>query len=125
MRTGLAVAANAVGLIVAAAILDGMGLDASGFIIAVLIFSGVQMLMRPAITSFALKYQPAFSGSSAVVAAFIALVVTTIVSDGLTIDGVGTWIAATVIVWLISLVGAIVLPMIFLKKRIAASQSGR
>jgi len=125
MRTGLAVAANAVGLIVAATVLDRMGLDTSGFIIAVLIFSGVQMLMRPAITSFAIKYQPAFAGSSAVVAAFIALVVTTIVSDGLTIDGFGTWIAATVIVWLISLVGAIVLPMIFLKKRIAESNSGR
>ena len=125
MRTGLAVAANAVGLIVAATILDQMGLEPSGFIIAVLIFTGVQMLMRPALTSFALKYQPAFAGSSAVLAALVALIVTTIVSDGLTIDGFGTWVAATVIVWLISLVGAVVLPMIFLKNRIEENRAAR
>jgi uncharacterized membrane protein YvlD (DUF360 family) len=123
MRTGLAIAANAVALIVAAAILDGMGLDASGFIIAVLIFTGVQMISRPALMSFALKNQPAFTGSVAVVAAFLALLVTVIVSDGLTIDGVGTWIAATVIVWLISLAGAILLPMIFLKKRMQENRA--
>jgi hypothetical protein len=37
----------------------------------------------------------AFSG----LATFVALLVTDLTSDGISIEGVGTWIAATVIVW--------------------------
>ena len=34
------------------------------------------------------------------IGAFIALLITDLVSDDLTIEGFGTWVAATVIVWL-------------------------
>jgi FlaG/FlaF family flagellin (archaellin) len=39
-----------------------------------------------------------------------------LVSDGFSISGVGTWIAAAVVVWLAALVAAFVLPFLGLKK---------
>ena len=39
-----------------------------------------------------------------------------LVSDGFSIDGVGTWIAATVIVWLAALLAAFILPFLGLRK---------
>ena len=54
-------------------------------------------------------------GSSALFAAFIALVVTVVVSDGLTIDGLSTWIFATVIVWGASLAATLLLPVLVFK----------
>ena len=46
----------------------------------------------------------------------MSLIVTDWISDGLTIDGTGTWIAATVIVWLASFLAAVILPYLGLKK---------
>jgi len=46
----------------------------------------------------------------------VALIVTDLVSDGLSISGIGTWIAATVIVWIAALLAAFVLPFFGLKK---------
>ena len=47
VRTLIALVANAVGLIVAAAVLDDMELDVSGFIVAVVIFTIVFALLQP------------------------------------------------------------------------------
>ena len=55
-------------------------------------------------------------GGVALIATFVALLVTDLVSDGLDIEGVGTWIAATVIVWLASLLAAFILPFLGLRK---------
>jgi hypothetical protein len=41
--------------------------------------------------------------------------VTTVVTDGLSIDGIGTWFAATVIVWLASVLAAFILPFLGLR----------
>ena len=38
------------------------------------------------------------------------MIVTDLVSDVLSISGIGTWIAATVIVWIAALLAAFVLP---------------
>lgn len=46
----------------------------------------------------------------------VGLIVTTAVSDGLHISGIGTWLAATVIVWIAAVVASVVLPLLFVKK---------
>ena len=51
VRTLVALAANAVGLIVAAALLDDMRLDATGFITALIVFTIVFALMLPFLAS--------------------------------------------------------------------------
>jgi uncharacterized membrane protein YvlD (DUF360 family) len=47
VRTAVVLAANAVGLIIAAALLDGVDLDATSFIVAVVIFTVVFALLQP------------------------------------------------------------------------------
>jgi putative membrane protein len=111
------VIANAIGLIVAAAILDDMSLTASGFSIAVLIFTGVVVLVQPLIQKTALKQSSsALSGSSALLAGFVGLVVAAIVSDSLQIDGALTWVLATVIVWAAGLLAGVILPLVLFKR---------
>jgi putative membrane protein len=110
------VIAAAIGLIAAAAILDDMALDTSGFFIAVLIFTGVDLLAQPLIIKIGWRHASAMTGSSALISTFVALVVTTIVSDGLRISGVTTWLLATVIVWAASLLAGVVLPVTIFKR---------
>jgi len=116
VRTLIALVANAVGLLVAAAVLDGMHMNFSGFITAVVVFTVVFALMQPFLTSQFRRSAPAALGGVALIATFIALVVTDLLSDGLSINGVGTWIAATVIVWVVSLLAGFILPFLGLKK---------
>ncbi len=108
--------ANALGLIVAASTLDGMGLESHGFLIAVGVFTAVHLLAQPALTLLGLQQVTALAGSSALIATLLALFVTNLVSDGLTIHGLSTWLLATVIVWAVSLFGGLLLPVVFFKR---------
>ena len=121
-RTAVNLIANAIGLWVASLLLDDMGLTASGFVVAVLIFTGVELLVTPMIRQMALKQSSALLGSTALVATLVSLIVATIITDGLDISGIGTWVLATVIVWAVSLVGVIVVPM-FLFKQVLSERS--
>ena len=116
VRMVIAVVANAVGLLVAAALLDGMHVNAGSFVVAVVIFTVVFALMQPFLITQFRRGNPAALGGVALVATLVALIVTDLVSDGFSIDGVGTWIAATVIVWLGALLAGFILPFLGLKK---------
>lgn len=121
----IAVIANAIGLVVAALVLDDMALGAVGFIIAVLIFTGVAVLIEPLMRQIALKNAPAILGSSSLIAVLISLIVTAILSSSLSISGLLTWILATVIVWAAALAGRLLLPMVLFKKVLAEARSRR
>jgi uncharacterized membrane protein YvlD (DUF360 family) len=116
VRLLVAVAANAVGLLVAAAVLDGMELDAGSFVLALVIFTVVFALMTPFLASQLRRRNSAAIGGVALIATFVALLVTDLLSDGLSIEGVGTWVAATVIVWVTSLLAAFILPFLGLRR---------
>lgn len=108
--------ANAVGLVVAASVLDDMSLEAGGLALAVLVFTGVNVLVLPLVQKTALTKSSALMGSTALVAALIALVVTTIVTDEMVIDGLTTWFLATVVVWGAALIAALLLPVLVFKR---------
>ena len=116
VRTAVAVAANALGLLIAAWALDGMDLDASSFILAVVIFTIVFAVLQPFLAVQLRRLGNGALGAVALIATLVSLVVTDLLSDGFSIDGVGTWIAAAVIVWLGALVATFVLPFLGLKK---------
>ena len=97
VRTLIGLAANAVGLIVAAAVLDGMHMNVGSFFVAVIIFTVVTALLQPFLAAQFRRSAPAALGGVALIATFVSLVVTDLLSDGFSINGVGTWIAATVI----------------------------
>ena len=52
----------------------------------------------------------------ALIATLAALILTSVITDGLSIDGAGTWIAAAVIVWVAALLAAFILPFLGLRK---------
>ena len=118
VRTGIALVANAVALIVAAGLLDGMSLNATGFVVAVIVFTVVFALLQPFFVSQLRRGGRSSSllGGVALVATLASLIVTVLATDGLDISGVGTWVAATVIVWLASVLAAFLLPFLGLKK---------
>ncbi len=118
VRTGIMLLANAVGLIVAAVILDDMTLNASGFIIAVVVFTVALALMIPFLASTFRRggSSSAALGGVALIATLVSLIITDLVSDGFTISGVGTWVLAAVIIWAASLLAAFILPYLGLKK---------
>ena len=116
IRTAIVLVANAVGLLVAASLLDGMELDAGGFVVAVVIFTIVFALMQPFLVSQMRRRGSAALGGVSLFASLIALIVTDVLSDGLSIDGAGAWIGAAVIVWVAALLAAFILPFLGLKK---------
>lgn len=120
MLLGLLVSllANAIGLVVAASLLDDMELTASGFLVAVVLFTVVYAIAQPFLTQMAMTNVPALRGGVALIATLVALVITTLVTDGLSISGATTWVLASLIVWLVSLVGALLLPLVLVKNAV-------
>lgn len=118
ISVGLSLLANALGLIVAAATLDDMELTATGFVVAVVLFTVAYALAQPFLTQMAMTKVPALRGGVALVATLVALIVTAAVSDGLSISGFATWVLAALIVWVVSLIGALVLPLVLVKKAV-------
>lgn len=116
VRTLIAVAANAVGLIVASLVLDGFSINVASFIVAVVIFTIVFAVLTPFLAVQLRRLGNGAIGATALIATLVSLVITDLISDGFSISGIGTWIAAAVIVWLAALVAAFILPFLGLKK---------
>jgi uncharacterized membrane protein YvlD (DUF360 family) len=116
IRTVIALAGSAVGLLVAAALLDDMEVDAGGFILAVVIFTVAVALLQPFLAVQLRRMGSGALGGVALIATLAGLIITDLLSDGFSINGVGTWIAATVIVWIASLLAVFILPYLGLKK---------
>ncbi|MFC4784548.1 phage holin family protein [Nocardioides sp. MAHUQ-72] len=120
---GIRLLANAVGLVVAAVVLDDMTITGAAFVVAVLIFTVVEVLVDPLLTRIALTSVPALRGGVALVTTFVGLAITAAVSDGLSISGATTWVLATLIVWLAALLAALILPLVLVKKAVDNRQS--
>jgi uncharacterized membrane protein YvlD (DUF360 family) len=116
VRTIVALAANAVGLIVAAAVLDDMELDVSGFVVAVVIFTIVFALLQPFLVVQLRGAGSAALGGVALLATLASLIITDLLSDGFTIDGGVTWLLAAVIVWAAAVIATFILPFLGLKR---------
>lgn len=115
IRIGIHLLANAVGLIVAAWVLEGMTITGPAFVVAVVIFTAVEVVADPLVTKAAIRSVPALRGGVALVTTFLGLLITTWLSSGLQISGVSTWLLATLIVWLAALIAALVLPVFLVK----------
>ncbi len=109
------VIANAVGLLLAVFILPGFVIDPMSFIITLLIFTGVMVLTGPLVTKIAVTSMPQIRGSIALVTAFLGLKVTDWLTTGMDIGGISNWLAATLLVWLGSLLAEILLPIYVFK----------
>lgn len=110
---------SALGLWVASLVLDGFHLTVSGFLAAVVVFTVAQAVLSPFIASMANRYASAFLGGVGLVSTYVALLIATTFTGGLEITGgATTWIAAVVIVWLVTALATWLLPFAFLRKRV-------
>ena len=115
--------ANAFGLLVASLLLSGFSISGIAFIWAVVIFTLAEVILDPLILKLALTNVPAIRGGVALVTTLVGLIITNILSDGLTITGLSTWILATLIVWLAAVVAIIILPLIVFKKTLEKAKN--
>lgn len=112
----LSVLANALGLLAAATLVDGFSISGVSFVMAVAIFSVATVVLGPLITKVALTNASYLMGGIALVTTLIGLVITNLLSDGISIEGLSAWIIATLVVWVFSIIGNLVLPLILFKK---------
>ncbi|MGD9712031.1 MAG: phage holin family protein [Thermomicrobiales bacterium] len=114
--------ANAIALLAAAWLLEDFEINASSFIIAVAIFTAATVILGPLVIKIAMTSATFLMGGIALVTTLVGLIIADVLSDGFSIRGIGTWIAATVIIWFASVLASLALPWIILKAGIGATR---
>lgn len=120
LRIAIFLGSAALGLLVAAWLVPGVSVSAWGFIAAVVIFAVAQAILSPFFLKMASRYASAFLGGIGLISTLVALILASVLTRGLSISGIGSWIAATVVVWLVTAVATVVLPALFLKQKAAS-----
>ncbi|WNG80156.1 phage holin family protein [Mycobacterium sp. ITM-2016-00316] len=121
LRIAVFLGSSAIGLLVASLIVPGVTLRPLGFLTAVVIFTVAQGILSPFFLKMASRYASAFLGGIGLVSTLAALILASLFSSGISIRGIGSWVAATVLVWLVTAVATLVLPMLVIKKKTATS----
>lgn len=116
VQTAVFLATAALGLLVTAAALPGFRFSWSGFTIVVVVFAVAQTLVTAMARPLARKHAPALVAGVGLVSSFLALLVASAFT-GLSVDGVVTWVLATLIVWLVTSVAAWMLPKLTTRDR--------
>ena len=112
LKSALALlAGNAIGLLLAVLLLSGFAIRPLSFLVVVLVFTIVQVVAEPLILKIGEKRAPSIKGGIALIVTFVGLLVTDLITAGLTIGGVSNLLAATLLVWLGALIASVVLPI--------------
>jgi hypothetical protein len=110
LRAVLLLGAWAIGLVVAAWVVPGVLLSLSGFIVAVVAFSAAQALLSLLILKLPHGYASLLLGGTGLALTVVALSLASAVTHGLAIDGAASWVATTLVVWLVTTIGAVSAP---------------
>lgn len=120
-RTLTYLASAGIGLIVADLVLEGFQIQWDrwwGFVICIVIFAILQSVLSPWIAKIADRYAPVLMGGIGIFSTLVALIAVVLLPvGGLRISGIVAWLLGAVIVWLITALGSILLPLIFLKRK--------
>lgn len=126
-RALLYVVSAGLGLIAADLLLDGFQIQWDrwwGFVVCILIFAILQSILSPWVSKIADRYAPVLMGGIGIVSTLIALVIVVLLPiGGLRIVDATGWLLGAVIVWLVTALGSVLLPLLFLKKRVEKSKS--
>lgn len=122
----------AIGLLIASWAVPRVSLTVPGFIIAVVLFAVTQATASWWILKSSHRCTPLFLGGIGLALTMVALVFASVSTDGITIQGVESWLATTVVVWLVTTIGAITLPEVLIRhlpesgsRRIGTSRTQR
>ena len=126
-RSLMYVVSAGLGLIVADLVLDGFQIQWDkwwGFVLCILIFAVVQSVLAPWVSKIADRYAPVLMGGIGIFSTLIALVIVVLLPiGGLRIVDLAGWLLGAVIVWLITALGSVLLPLIFLRKKVEKVRS--
>jgi hypothetical protein len=115
LRSVVLLASWAIGLLVAGWIVPGVWLSVPGFVVAVVVFAVTQASLSMSILKLPHRYASLFLGGTALVLTILALVLASMLTHGVTIDGVESWLATTFVVWLVTTIWAITLPELLIR----------
>ena len=115
LRAVVLLASWSIGLLVAAWIVPGVSVSASGFIVAVVLFSVAQSALSLLIVKLPRAYASLLLGGAGLALTLVALILASALTHGLTIRGFASWLAVTTIVWLTTTLGAISLPEVLVR----------
>jgi hypothetical protein len=115
IRIGIALLGAAIGLLIAAVVLDDMALNGAAFVLAIVIFVVLTAVLQPFVERIGEEHVSIIGTFSSLITTFLALLITDLVSDGLTISGAVTWVLATLIVWASTALATWILVRMFIK----------
>jgi len=97
----ISAAANAASLALAAWIFDHFTIEFGWFVVAVVLFTALTVALRGVVISTVNRFARGYTIAGGLVLTWLGLLLTdwVVPSDGFAIEGVGTWIAVTLIVW--------------------------
>ena len=109
IRLATSLAGIAVGIIVSASLLDRFSIDAGALVAATALFWVVHLIVQFVALRVLIR-QPsvALAGLLALGSTVVALIVVNIIVDGMSISGASTYVLATLIIWLATVVGDVV-----------------
>ncbi len=117
------------GLIAADLLLDGFEIEWDkwwGFVICILIFAILQSVLSPWVMKIANRYAPVLMGGIGIVSTLISLIIVVLLPiGGLRITDLTGWLLGSVIVWLITALGSVLLPLILLRKKVESVRGER
>jgi len=117
LRVVVFLASAAVGLLAAAWLIPQVELSPAGFLTAVVVFAAAQSILSPFILKLAARSAPAFLGGVGILSTFVALIVATLFPGGLQIDGWRAWVLAPVVVWLVTALATLLLPLVVIRNK--------
>ena len=116
LNFGINLVMAAIALFIASVTVPGVVVQASGFVVAVLVFAAAQAILAPFVFNMARKYASAVLGGIGIVSTLLALWVATLFPGGLAINGVTAWVVASLVVWVITALGVWFLTWLVIKK---------
>lgn len=125
VRAAIFIGSAAIGLLVADAVLDDMSVSWTSLVIVAAIFAAIQSVIAPFLVKVTARNMPALVGGVGLFSVLIALMVTSWINDGLQISGAGTWLLAGLIVWLVTMIATLLLPVILVKLGVEAARDRR
>ena len=117
IRLAIFLGTSAIGLLVAAWLVPDFGMSAFGFLTAVIVFTLAQGLLSPLVQKATQQYASALMGGIGLISTFVALLLASLFPGGLRISGIATWTLGTVVVWLVTALGAWLLPLALLPEQ--------
>lgn len=108
--------AAALGLLAAKALVDGFVIPVAAFLSVIVVFALLQAILSPIIAKAAAKWAPSFVGGVALISTFVSLLVSSWIFSDMKLGGLGDWIFATLIVWVVTAIATIVLGKVLFKQ---------